>query len=97
MSAQRLRDISTLPDSPLAHSGMHCKPRASGPNQIPQESQNLYLESNTDEKRTSPLLLTVDFGGHYAAHPSFLGNRLPSRPELYVVFSAHSPSQDCSN
>lgn len=27
-----------LPDSPLAHFGMHCQPRANGPNQTPQES-----------------------------------------------------------
>lgn len=44
-----------LPDSPLTRFGMHCQPRATGPNQTPQESQNLYLESNTDKKKTHPL------------------------------------------
>ena len=57
----------------------------------------MYLESNTDQKRKPPILLTVGFGGHFAAYPSFLGNQLSNRPELQVVFSAHSPSQACSN
>lgn len=87
-----------LPDSPLTRFGMHCQPRATGPNQTPQESQNLYLESNTDKKKnTSPLLFRVGLGWHCAAHPSFLGNQPPTHPELQVVLSAHSPSQACSN
>ena len=42
-------------------------------------------------------MLTVGFGGHFAAYPSFLGNWLSNHPELQVVLSAHSPSQACSN
>lgn len=97
LSAQHLWKISHPPWLTFGHFGMHCHPRANGPKRTPQESQNMYLESNSYLKRKSPLLLTVGFGGHYAAHPSFLGNRLPNHPELQVVLSAHSPSQACSN
>lgn len=61
------------------------------------ESHKICIWKATQNKKEHLLLLTVDFGGHYAARPSFLGNRLPNHPESQVVLSAHSPSQACRN
>lgn len=76
---------------------MHHPARTNGPNQSGKIHRICTWKATRIKKRKSFLFLTVGFGGHYAAFPSFLGNQLLNHPELQVVLSAHSPSQACSN